>query len=557
MMAAAKPSLSADLYSCSVCLEVLKEPVTIPCGHSYCLQCINKHWDLSGLMGSYNCPQCRMEFHPRPQLQKNTTLTNLIEDLKREGVIRGPPQRNAGPGNLSCDVCPGKKRKASKAGMASFCITHLKPQLESQAFGRHKLDEPTRNLEEKLCSKHQRVLEMFCRTDESLICPVCAINEHKSHDIRMLDEETAEIKSQLVSTAKEVKRRILEKETKVAKLKKFSKTIQKSAEKKKQEHEETIKALLQSIERLKSEVSEVIRDHERREVTKAEELINVLGKEIEVLQSREAQMAEFSKIDDHIHFLKRSRDVCVPPADGNAPNITVNADFLPETQKKKLSGVKRSLRKITGKEFVKSKKTRCDISSDVLKKLNRNDLLKYSCPLTLDPNTAHRRLHLSEGIKQVIFMGADGPHPDHPDRFDSWSQVLCSEALSGPPCRYWEVEWSGQGVDVGVTYKRIKRKGAENECLLGFNDNSWSLICSDSSFSVWHNLRKTEISAPFSHRIGVFLDYAGGSLSFYSISDTMTLLHKFNTSFTEPLYAGFRIRENSSVAICPLKRSDQ
>ncbi|XP_028670670.2 E3 ubiquitin/ISG15 ligase TRIM25-like [Erpetoichthys calabaricus] len=556
-MAAAKPFLSTDLYSCSVCLEVLKEPVTIPCGHSYCLQCINKHWDRSGLMGSYNCPQCRMDFHPRPQLHQNTTLTNLIQDLKKEGVIRDPPQKNAGPGNLSCDVCPGKKWKASKTCMASFCKTQLKLRLESQAFGRHKLDEPTRYLEEKLCSKHQRVLEMFCRTDESLICSVCAITEHKSHDIRTLEEETAERKCQLVSKAKEVKRRILEKETKVAKLKKFSKTIQKSAKKKEQEHEETINALLQSIERLTSEVSEVIRDHERREVRKAEELINILGKDIEVLQSREAKMAEFSKIDDHIHFLKRSCHVCVPPADGNAPNITVRADFLPETQKKKLSGVKRSLQKITGKEFVKSKKTICDISSDVPKKLNRNDLLKYSCPLTLDPNTAHRRLHLSEGIKQVTCMGADGPYPDHPDRFDSWPQVLCSEALSGPPRHYWEVEWSGQGVDVGVTYKRIRRQGAGNDCLLGFNDNSWSLICCDSNFSVWHNVRKTEISAPFSHRIGVFLDYAGGSLSFYSISDTMTLLHKFNASFTEPLYAGFRIRENSSLVICPLKQSDQ
>uniref|UniRef100_A0A8C4TQR3 Tripartite motif-containing protein 16-like n=1 Tax=Erpetoichthys calabaricus TaxID=27687 RepID=A0A8C4TQR3_ERPCA len=481
-MAAAKPFLSTDLYSCSVCLEVLKEPVTIPCGHSYCLQCINKHWDRSGLMGSYNCPQCRMDFHPRPQLHQNTTLTNLIQDLKKEGVIRDPPQKNAGPGNLSCDVCPGKKWKASKTCMASFCKTQLKLRLESQAFGRHKLDEPTRYLEEKLCSKHQRVLEMFCRTDESLICSVCAITEHKSHDIRTISISDLALciylKFLVILSLLSVNMAVSSCVVFFHGPSKMSATFVYSevCKKKEQEHEETINALLQSIERLTSEVSEVIRDHERREVRKAEELINILGKDIEVLQSREAKMAEFSKIDDHIHFLKVRGPVQRTPVD--------------------------------------------------------------SCPLTLDPNTAHRRLHLSEGIKQVTCMGADGPYPDHPDRFDSWPQVLCSEALSGPPRHYWEVEWSGQGVDVGVTYKRIRRQGAGNDCLLGFNDNSWSLICCDSNFSVWHNVRKTEISAPFSHRIGVFLDYAGGSLSFYSISDTMTLLHKFNASFTEPLYAG-------------------
>ncbi|XP_051791129.1 tripartite motif-containing protein 16-like protein, partial [Erpetoichthys calabaricus] len=174
-----------------------------------------------------------------------------------------------------------------------------------------------------------------------------------------------------------------------------------------------------------------------------------------------------------------------------------------------------------------------------------------SCPLTLDLNTVNKWLHLSEENKKVTNKRAVTQYPDHPDRFDSRSQVLCREALSGTRC-YWEAEWSGEGATIGVAYEGISRKGWKYECLLGRNDKSWSLSCSDSHYSVWYNNMKTEICAPCSHRIGVYLDCPAGSLSFYSVSDAMILLHRIKTSFTEPLYAGFGVGWHSTVTICPL-----
>uniref|UniRef100_A0A8C4X4D2 Tripartite motif-containing protein 16-like n=1 Tax=Erpetoichthys calabaricus TaxID=27687 RepID=A0A8C4X4D2_ERPCA len=167
-------------------------------------------------------------------------------------------------------------------------------------------------------------------------------------------------------------------------------------------------------------------------------------------------------------------------------------------------------------------------------------LLSDFCPLTLDINTAHRCLHLSEGNKKVTYEGTRAKYPDHPDRFNCCVQVLCREALTGTRC-YWEVECTGESLKIGVTYKGMSRKGWGLDCCLGYNDKSWCLWCYDSQYSVHHNHQRTVISAPYSPRIGVYLDWPAGSLSFYSVSHTMILLHRFNTSFTEPLYPGLYI----------------
>ncbi|MGH0126061.1 UNVERIFIED_CONTAM: hypothetical protein FKN15_025336 [Acipenser sinensis] len=174
-----------------------------------------------------------------------------------------------------------------------------------------------------------------------------------------------------------------------------------------------------------------------------------------------------------------------------------------------------------------------------------------SCQLTLDPNTAYRELCLSEGNRKVTLRGETQPYPDHPERFDYWEQVLCREGLSGTRF-YWEIEWSGDGAEMGVTYKGISRKGEDNSCILGRNDKSWSLEFDDSSYTAWHNNKKTVITAPYSTRIGVYLDFNAGTLSFYGVSDTMTLLHRFQTTFTEMLYPALWPDCDSTVTICQL-----
>ncbi|XP_072567748.1 NLR family CARD domain-containing protein 3-like [Paramormyrops kingsleyae] len=182
----------------------------------------------------------------------------------------------------------------------------------------------------------------------------------------------------------------------------------------------------------------------------------------------------------------------------------------------------------------------------------RPGIQKYSCQLTLDPNTAYRNLSLSEGNRKVTW-GAKQPYPDHPERFDCWYQVLCRESLTGR-C-YWEAEWSGYEAWIGVTYKGIGRKGNSTDCGLGDNNKSWSLFCSPDSYSVCHNNKQTviPIEPSGSRRVGVYLDWAAGTLSFYRVSsDGLTLLYSFTSSFTEPLYPGFYVYLDSSVSLCML-----
>ncbi|KAK2897129.1 NLR family CARD domain-containing protein 3-like isoform X1 [Channa argus] len=183
----------------------------------------------------------------------------------------------------------------------------------------------------------------------------------------------------------------------------------------------------------------------------------------------------------------------------------------------------------------------------------RPGLRKYFCELTIDTNTVNRKLQLSNDNRKVNHVDEDQPYPDHPDRFDPWKQLLCSNGLTGR-C-YWEVKWSGS-VFISVSYRKIKRKANREECEFGWSDQSWSVECNDAGYyCVWHNMKGTTIPSSISKRIAVYLDCPGGTLSFYTVfSDKLVHLHTFNTTFTEPLYPGFGVwyhRSGSSVSLCP------
>ncbi|KAM6893644.1 stonustoxin subunit alpha-like [Xenentodon cancila] len=185
----------------------------------------------------------------------------------------------------------------------------------------------------------------------------------------------------------------------------------------------------------------------------------------------------------------------------------------------------------------------------------RPGLRKYSCQLSIDTNTVHKHIKLSDNNRKMTCVKEDQSYPDHPDRFDYWDQLLCREVLTGR-C-YWEVQRSGD-VYISVSYRRIRRKGTSVECVFGWNDHSWSLFFSgDGRYSVWHNNRETSSSSSssVSDRVAVYVDVPAGTLSFYIVSsDRQIHLHTFNTTFTEPLYPGFCFRSwswsGSSVSLC-------
>ncbi len=179
----AEDKYSQDEFMCSVCLDLLKDPVTIQCGHSYCKSCITDFWDQEDQMRVYSCPQCRQTFSPRPALARNTVMTGVVEKLKKR---KCPADCDAGAGDVQCDICTGRKYKAVKSCLVclnSYCQNHLEQHESLFKAKRHKVTEATGRLQEMICQKHEKHLEMYCITDKQCICVLCTKYEHKNHNI--------------------------------------------------------------------------------------------------------------------------------------------------------------------------------------------------------------------------------------------------------------------------------------------------------------------------------------------------------------------------------------
>ncbi|XP_048866056.1 tripartite motif-containing protein 16-like isoform X2 [Brienomyrus brachyistius] len=544
-MAEACVEVNQNEFSCPICLDLLEDPVTVPCGHSYCMSCITRCWDQEDHAGVYRCPQCRKTFKRRPVLGRNTILAEMVEKLKKAAQHPATPTDHyAGPGDVECDVCTGKKRKAVNSCLVclvSYCETHLQPHYESPAFKKHKLTDTTGHLQDKLCSQHDKPLELYCRTDQQCICNLCMMYEHKGHDTVSAAVGKEEMQTQMDETQKEIQQRIQMREKELQELREAAGSITSSAQKAVEDSEKIFTEMIHSIERRRSEVTELIRDQEKAAVSQTEGHMKRLEQEIDELKRRHSELEQLSVTEDHIHFLQRCQSLHVVPEAGFGPKISVNSCYYFGNVKKVVSDLKDQLEKVfkTRSAEIKDAVTK-DTVLPVLVPRTRAKFLQYSCRLTLDPNTANRNLHLSEGNRVVTWKRETQLYPDHWKRFDGHDQVLCTEGLTGR-C-YWEVEWNRDGVGIGVTYKGISRKGAGDDSALGNNDKSWCLNCDLDSYSFWHNNKYTAVSGPRSSRIGVYLDHRAGTLSFYSMSGKMTLLYMVQTTFTEPLYPGFSFR---------------
>uniref|UniRef100_A0A3B3TP51 Tripartite motif-containing protein 16-like n=1 Tax=Poecilia latipinna TaxID=48699 RepID=A0A3B3TP51_9TELE len=279
---------------------------------------------------------------------------------------------------------------------------------------------------------------------------------------------------------------------------------------------------------------EQIRSQQESEVSRVKDVQEKLEQEITELKRKDAELEQLSHTEDHSQFL-------------------LNYPSLPTLSKAAVSELTDKLQDVLKDSWTNILHRLNDV--DVLlpgpEPKSRAGFLKYSCEITLDPNTAHTQLLLSEGNRKVTGINLDQSYSSNPDRFTYWCQVLSRESLTGR-C-YWEVERCG-AVDVAVAYKNISRAGDKNECGFGNNEKSWALECSQNSFHFGHKDIWTPISAPVPSRVGVYLDHRAGILSFYSVSETMTLLHRVQTRFTEPLLAGVWVgNPGDSVEFCKLR----
>nr|XP_055059250.1 tripartite motif-containing protein 16-like protein [Misgurnus anguillicaudatus] len=553
-MAEASISVSQDQFICSICLDLLKDPVAIPCGHSYCMSCITDYWDQKR---DYSCPQCRQTFTTRPVLGKNTMLAEVVEKLKKTKLQAARPDHcYAEAGDVECDVCTERKHKAVKSCLVclnSYCQNHLEQHEKFFKGKKHNLIDATGRLQEMICPQHEKLLEIYCRTDQLCICYLCMAGMHKNHDTISAKEERTEKLKQLKETQKKFQERIQESQKKLQELRDAVETHKRSAQTAVDDTERIFTQLITSIERRQSEVTQLIRDQEKTAVSRAEGLLKRLEQEIDDLRRRDAELEQFVHTDDHIHFLQSFQSLSVPPGSTDSLNITVSSFLSFDDVEKSLSHLREKLEDFCREEIEKiSDRVKRIMIFPVPEPKTREEFLQYSHQLTLDSKTAHKSLCLSEG-NRVVNTGTVQPYPDHPDRFDDYAQVLCSESVSGR-C-YWEVELSGW-VGLSVSYKSINRKGEGSKCWFGYNDQSWCLYFSDSGFAFFHNNNRTVLPVVSrSSRIGVYVDHSAGSLSFYSVSDTMTLIHKVQTTFTKPLYPGFYINNSSSkVKLCAVTK---
>uniref|UniRef100_UPI0037E912A8 E3 ubiquitin/ISG15 ligase TRIM25-like n=1 Tax=Semicossyphus pulcher TaxID=241346 RepID=UPI0037E912A8 len=547
-----------DKLCCSVCLDLLKDPVTIPCGHNFCMSCIRKHWDEEDQKKAYRCPQCRQTFKPRPALVKNTMLADVIEDLKKTGPQAAP----AGPsltklGDVACDVCTGRKLKALKSCLqclVSYCEQHLQPHYESPAFKKHKLVDPSMKLQENICPRHNEVMKIYCRTDQKCICYLCSVEDHKYHVTVSAAAERAKIQRLLGESQKNIQQRVQDREEDVKVLHQEVEAINRSADKAVEDSEKIFTQLIRLMEEIRSDVKQQVRSQQETEVRQVRELQEKLQQEITELKRRDTELEKLSRVEDPIQFLHIYPSLSSLSESTELSSINIHPVRYFEDVKAAVSEVRDILQDVLSDAWTKISQAVRSVDIFQAEPKTRAEFLKYSRAISIDANTANSQLLVSDGDRKASLMGLllfdllkmswqfnMSPLDDPNDLCRL--QVLSRESLTRR-C-YWEVEWSGTAVSVAVTYNCMR--GALHERAFGYNDKSWALACLKGTYQFRHNNTRTSISGPQSSRVGVYLDHNAGVLSFYSVSETMTLLHTVQTTFTEPLYAGLWVGYESSV----------
>ncbi|XP_020365089.2 E3 ubiquitin-protein ligase TRIM39-like [Oncorhynchus kisutch] len=543
-MATSSSLLSEEQFLCSVCLDVFTEPVSIPCGHNYCKACISGYWDTSDMC---QCPMCKKTFDKRPDLFVNTFISEMAAQFRQRVEVKATSSPDQCPDiivEVSCDFCTGMKVKALKSCLVcqtSYCETHLEPHQRVPALKRHKLINPVENLEDRMCKKHDRPLEMFCRSDQTCVCQFCTDTDHNTHDTVPLEEAYGERKAELGKTETEVQQMIQERLKKVQEIKHSVDLSQKDAEREISDSVQVFTALVRSIERSQTELIEVIEEKQKAAERQAEGLIKDLEQEITELQRRSTELEQLSHTEDHLHLLQSCPSLCTPPPTKDCSRINVDSDLYVGTMRRAVSQLEETLMGLM--------KSLC-VDLCVGAELKR--IQQYAIAVTLDPDTAHPNLILSEDGKQVRHGNTETNRPNTPKRFDKSINVLGKEGFSSGRF-YYEVTVKGKtDWDLGVARESINRNG---NITLSAKNGYWTVWLRNgdqykalSSPSVLLQLREKP------QKVGVFVDYEEGQVSFYDVEARSHIYSFTCCTFTEKLYPFFSPclnddRENSAPLI--------
>ncbi|KAA0706294.1 E3 ubiquitin/ISG15 ligase TRIM25 [Triplophysa tibetana] len=400
---------SEDEFMCSVCLDLLKDPVTVPCGHTYCMRCITDCWNHEDQTGIYSCPQCRQTFSPRPVLGKNVMVAEMVDRLKKTKLS---DHCDAGAGDVECDVCTGRKHKAIKSCLMclnSYCQTHLEQHENLFRGRRHNLIDPTRRLQEMICPQHQKMMEIYCIQCQRCICMMC-LDEHRNHDTASISAANTEKRSQLGETQNKLQQKILKEERDLQKLRDTVDYHKHSAQSAVEDCEMTFTEIMY-------EVTQLIRDQEKTEVSRAEGLLERQKQKIEDLKSRYVELKNILQTRDNIQFLQSLQCLSVSGSTENITSVTSDVSFDDDVMKS-VSQFRDKLQRFCREAFHKITVTRIQVPEPK----SRSEFLRYLHTFTLDPNTVNGFLRFAERNRTLTIAFPPLLYPTHPDRFDYWYQ---------------------------------------------------------------------------------------------------------------------------------------
>ena len=544
-MAAASSLLSEDHFLCSICLDVFAEPVTVPCGHNFCKSCITELWDANG---QCKCPMCDKSFDRRPALYVNTFVSEIVSQFRlsvQNQNNSSSEEHYVNTGDVPCDLCAETKRDALKSCLvclASYCETHLEPHRRVAGLRRHKLIDPVENLEGRVCTKHERPLEMFCKTDQMCVCQFCTESDHKLHHVVPLEEEYDGRMAELGATEAEVRQMIQERRLKIEQIEQSVKLSREDADRRTAESVQAFAALIQSVQRSLAERIDTIQEEQKTTEAQAEGFVRELEEEILKLTKRSAELQQLSRSGDHLQFLRSFPSLNPAPPTKDWTEVRVHPS--PERPiRRALAQLEETLSKETERLCVHAELKRAQ---------------QYAVDVTLDPETANPHLILSDDGKQVSHGDVRRNLPDSETRFSCLS-VLGKQRFSSGRF-YYEVQVTGKtNWILGVARESISRAGNITWtpangfwCVRLMNETGYEVAGSSAHLSLKSKPQK----------VGVFVDYEEGLVSFYE-TDASALIHSFTgCNFTEKLYPYFSPCHNcdgknsSPLIICSLGNTE-
>ncbi|XP_041640570.1 E3 ubiquitin-protein ligase TRIM21-like [Cheilinus undulatus] len=528
-MAAANPHQSEDQFLCSICLDVFTDPITVPCGHNFCKNCITQHWNTGD---QYLCPMCKKAFNTKPELHVNTLLSEMVgqfRDKAQQEASSSSKQPESKPGGVLCDACTGTKLTALKSCLdclVSYCQTHLEPHLTAPRLKRHQLIHPVENLEDRMCSKHDKPLELFCQTDQTCVCVLCSVLDHLTHKFVPLKEEYEGKKAELEEKEAEIQQMIQKRRLKIQEIKDSVHLSKEAADREITEGVRVFTALKESAERGQAQLINTIQDKHKTTEKQAQAFIQELEQEICQLMKTSAEVEQLSRSKDHLHLIQGVQSVSAAPPTKDWTEVNVHQPLYEGTVLRAVAQLEETLRE-TMKKMVQAE----------LKRVQQ-----YEVDVTLDPDTANPYLILSDDGKQVYYSEVQKNLPVNPERFSVDPCVLGKQSFSSGRF-YYEVQVEGKTEwDLGVARESINRKENTPLCL---DEGYWSIWLRNGN--EYKALDDPPVTLPLKTRpekVGVFVDYEEGLVSFYDV-DAPALIYSFtDCSFTEKLFPYFSPSNN-------------